>query len=1103
MTRDLACSFLSFLLVVCTSPLAAQQEGDEEEEKEQGPYSAATFGGLAFRSIGPAFTGGRVSDFAVHPDNRARFFAALASGGVWWTENAGTTWKPVFDGQGSYSIGCIEMDPNDPNVVWVGTGENNSQRSVSWGDGVYKSLDGGRSWKKVGLEESEHIGMIAIDPRDSDRVFVAAQGPLWRSGGDRGLYLTEDGGETWSKILEIDEHTGVNEVHLDPRDPDVMYASTYQRARRVWTLINGGPGSGIWKSTDGGAHWRKITSGLPKVEMGRIGMDISPARPDTVYAIVEAAQGKGGFYRSTNRGETWERRSDYMTSSPQYYNEVVCDPVDADRVYCLDTFLQVSEDGGKSFRRVPGKNRHVDDHALWIDPADTDYLLVGCDGGVYETFDRGENWDFKANMPVAQMYRVSVDEQSPFYYVYGGTQDNNSFGGPARTPSRAGIANEDWFVTVGGDGYECLADPDDPMILYTMWQYGGLVRHDRRSGEIVDIKPRELPDHEPYRWNWDSPLILSPHASGRLYFAANRLFRSDDRGNSWRAVSEDLTRQLDRNQLEIMDKVWSVDAVSKNRSTSFYGNIVSLSESPLVEGLLYVGTDDGLIQVSENGGASWRRIESFPGIPDLSYVSRLEASLHDANTVYAAFDNHKMGDFKPYVLVSRDRGATWSSIAGDLPERDVVYALMEDHIDPELLFVGTEFGVYFTQNGGEQWIRLKGGLPTIAVRDVDIQRRENDLALGTFGRSFYILDDYSPLRAASAERLEGESAILFPPKHALRYVETSRLGGRNGKGSQGASFFTAPNPPFGATFTYYLKDKVMTRAEQRRKAEKEAAKEEQQAPYPSYEELRAEDEELEPRVFLTVRDSAGMVVQRVAGSREKGMHRATWNLRYPAATPVRLGGDADLPPWAEPDRGPLALPGVYSVTLEQEWEGAVTVLDGPEEFEVLPLQRATFPATDRAEALAFQRRVAELRRAVRGCLQVAGDTERRLSLIRKAIVATPDADPALLAEARGLQERLNELLVQLRGDRTRSSRSEPSAPSIRARVENVVGNQWYTTSAPTQTERDAYRIAGEAFAPVLAQLRALVEQDLGALEQKLEAAGAPYTPGRLPTWQMD
>ena len=1087
-------------LVVTTAVVADLNVSSGNDAPEDVPMSASTFSGLGLRSIGPALMSGRVCDFAVDPKDRSRYFVAVCSGGVWKTTNSGTTWTPVFDSEGSYSIGCVTMDPDNPNVVWVGTGENNSQRSVSFGDGVYRSRDAGKNWENLGLKDSEHIGMILIDPRDSDTVYVAAQGPLWRSGGDRGLYKTTDGGVTWQRILHVSEETGVNEVHMDPRDPDVLYASAYQRRRHVWTLIDGGPESAIYKSTDAGATWRKVTNGLPEVDKGRIGMCVSPADPDVVYAIVEAADEKGGFFRSIDRGETWEKRSKYVSTSPQYYNEIVCDPIEVNRVYSLDTFMHVTQDGGKTFKRAPREHRHVDDHALWIDPADNDYLLVGCDGGVYESFDRAANWHFKANLPITQFYRVSVDNSTPFYYVYGGTQDNNTQGGPSRTRNPAGITNEDWFITVGGDGYKTRVDPEDPNIVYSQWQYGGLVRHDRRSGEIVDIKPHQAPGEEPYRWNWDTPLIISPHQHMRLYFAANRLFRSDDRGDTWTVISADLSRGLDRNTLKVMGKIQNVDAVAKHWNTSIFGNSVALNESQLVEGLIYVGTDDGLVHVTEDGGSNWRRNDLFPGVPDMTYVSWLAASVHDPDTVFAAFDNHKNGDFKPYVLRSGDRGRTWTSIAGDLPERDIVYVIVEDHEKPELLFAGTEFGVYFTVDGGKQWIKLKGGMPTISIRDIDIQKTQNDLVLGTFGRGIYILDDYTPLRHVSREILEGE-AVLFPVKDALRYIQTSRLGGASGRGSQGASYYAAPNPPFGAVFTYYLKEKVMTRKERRKEAEKKAQKAGKPLPYPSISELRAEDEEKEPSVLLIVRDDTGDVVRRLIGPRDKGIHRVAWDLRNPSSTPTELKPPEDRPPWVRPPVGPLALPATYTVTLAKEVDGATSDLGEPQSFEVIPLALATFAAKDRAEVMEFQKKVARLQGAVRGAIKVAVAVQNRIDHIRKAYVDTPAAERAVRAEIHTLQQRLNGLLTKLRGDKTRRKRQEPQPPSINQRMSTAI--QWYVTSAPTQTQRDAYQYAGTAFTEVLADLRKLMMEDLAQVEAKLEAAGAPWTPGRIPDWHME
>ncbi len=1085
---------LLVVLALIAAPAVAKKKAAEElENGDDAPMSAKTFAGLELRNIGPAINSGRVVDFAVQPDAHHIIYAATASGGLWKTTNAGITWTPIFDKEGSYSIGCVTLDPSNPAVVWVGTGENNSQRSVAFGDGVYKSLDGGANWENVGLKESEHIGMIAVDPRDSDVVYVAAQGPLWKAGGDRGVYKTTDGGANWERVLHVSEETGINEVHLDPRDPDVLYAAAYQRRRHVWTLIDGGPESAIYKSTDAGATWRKLSEGLPKVDMGKIGLAVSPADPDIIYAVIEAQRDKNGTFRSDDRGESWSKMSDYVSGSPQYYNELLADPRDPNRVYAMDTFLNVSQDGGKTFKRVGEKNKHVDNHAMWIDPDNTDHFIVGCDGGIYESFDRGKTYRYFENLPITQFYRVSVDNSKPFYYVYGGTQDNNSMGGPSRTLYKSGISNEDYFITCGGDGYETVVDPTNPNIVFSESQYGGLVRYDRVSGEAVGIQPQEEPGEAAHRWNWDSPLMISPHSPTRLYFACQRLYRSDNHGDSWTAISPDLSRQIDPNSLPVFGSIQSIDAVAKNMSTSNYGGIVSLSESPLVEGLIYAGTDDGLIQVTEDGGATWRAIDQVSGVPDMTYVSRLEASQHDADTVYAAFNNKKRGDFSPYVFVSRNRGRSWSSIAGDLPEREIVYSLMQDHVKRELLFAGTEFGLYFTVDEGQHWIRLKGGLPTIQVRDLDIHRQENDLVLATFGRGFYILDDYTPLRQVSEQAFE-DGAILFPTKPALRFVEKrSRIG------SRGETFYTADNPPFGATFTYYLKDGFKTLEDARIEAEKEARKAEKEPVIPTYEALRAEEEQIEPKVFFTIRDGSGAVVRRIDGKISKGLHRATWDLRYPSARPTSIKKAEERLPWERDPVGPLALPGTYSVMMSSTVDGVTTDLAGPQEFQVTDLGINTFAADDPAAARAFQQKTWDLERAVRGALRWAGEAESRLAHTRKALYDTPGADTAMLAESQRMQTELNDILVALRGDRTRQRRNVNTPPSVSSRVYNIVGSQWDTTSAPTGTQQDAYRWAAEAFSVELARLKVLAS-DLEAFESRLEAAGAPWTPGRLPEW---
>ncbi|MEP6757267.1 MAG: glycosyl hydrolase, partial [Chthonomonadales bacterium] len=663
------------------------------------------------RNIGPAFTSGRIVSFAVDPHNRSSYYAAAASGGVWKTTNNGSTWTPVFEHEASYSIGVVTLDPNNVNTVWVGTGENNAQRSVGYGDGVYKSIDGGKSWRNVGLKTSEHIGKIVVDPRDSNIVFVAAQGPLWSAGGERGLYRTLDGGKTWVNVLKISENTGVTDVEIDLKNPDVLYAASYQRRRHVWTLIDGGPESAIYKSTDGGDTWTKLRSGLPGGDLGRIGIAVSPVDSSVIWATVEASGKSGGVFRSSDYGASWERRNEFV-SSGMYYGQIIADPKDLERVYVLGVVNQVSDDGGRTVRALGERGKHVDNHALWIDPHDTNYILAGCDGGVYDSYDKGATWQFKSNLPIAQFYDVAVDNNAPYYYVYGGTQDNSSVGGPSRTRNGAGIVSSDWIVTAGGDGFHQQVDPTNADIVYSESQYGGLVRFNRKNGERLSIQPIPSAGEPPIRWNWDSPFIVSPFSPKRLYFAANRLYKSDDQGNTWVPVSGDLSRQLDRNSLRVMDRIWNSDAIAKHQSTSFYGNVTALAESPKLEGLLFVGTDDGLIQISPDGGKTWQQQEKFTGIPDKTYVSHIVPSQYSADVVYATFENHKMGDFAPYVLKSVDRGKTWTSLAANLPTNGSVLAFAEDHIQSTLLFVGTEFGMYTSVNGGNKWVKV-GGLPTI------------------------------------------------------------------------------------------------------------------------------------------------------------------------------------------------------------------------------------------------------------------------------------------------------------------------------------------------------------------------------------------------------
>ncbi|MEM1008380.1 MAG: glycosyl hydrolase, partial [Myxococcota bacterium] len=742
----------------------------------------------------------------------------------------------------------------------------------------------------MGLKDSGHLSTIWVNPKNSAHVRVAAQGPLWNSGGERGLFETKDGGQTWNAILTIDKHTGVNEFVVHPANADQIIATSYQRRRHVWTLINGGPGSGVHRTTDGGKTWKKIHGGLPKGDLGRIGLGMAPSKPNTVYAIVEAEDKKRkGVYLSHNFGVTWSKRSSFMTTSPQYYNELVVDPKNPSKLYALDTWTRVSKDAGKTWHKIPYKARHVDDHALWINPKNTDHMLIGGDGGVYESYDGGKMWRQFLNLPITQFYRITPDNAKPFYNVCGGTQDNNSLCAPSRTTSTHGIINHDWRVILGGDGYKAQIDPTDPNIVYAQYQYGGLARFDKRTGEKVYIAPHPKSGENQYKWNWNTPLIISPHKSTRLYYAAEKLFVSEDRGNHWRVASPDLTRQLDRNKLKVMSRIWNEHAVAKNDSTSIYGSVIGLSESKFKEGLIYIGTDDGLIQVTEDGGKTWRKVSTFKGVPEMSLIEDVVASVNDVNVAYAVVDNHKRGDFRPYVLKTTDKGKTWRLISGNLPKRGTVHTLAEDHKDPNLLFVGTEYGLFFTQDGGKRWHQVKGGFPTISVRDLEIQRRENDLVIGTFGRGIYILDDYSPLRTKISE-VRKSKATFFAVKDAWQYIPVGHYG-RGRRAFMGAQFFTADNPPYGAVFTYYLHEGLKTDKEKRLKADSEKAKKGEDTPYPSFDTLRAEHTEETPTVAFIVRNAKGEIVRKIRVKTSKGLHRIAWDLKHDNMSPVRLKSD--------------------------------------------------------------------------------------------------------------------------------------------------------------------------------------------------------------------
>ncbi|MDI9339289.1 MAG: hypothetical protein QM534_01855 [Sediminibacterium sp.] len=1095
---------ISVLAVLSVSTFAQKKDAKTASSGTDKPVflKEDTYGVLNFRSIGPAVTSGRIIDIAVNPANKNEWFIAAAAGGVWKTSNAGVSFTPVFDNEGAYSIGCLAIDPNNPNVVWVGSGENNNQRSVGYGDGVYKSEDGGKSFKNMGLPKSEHIGKIVIDPQNGDIVYIAAYGPVWSSGDDRGIYKTTDGGKTWKQILTVSDHTGFNEIHIDPKHPSILYACAHQRRRHEWTYISGGPESAIYKSTDAGATWQKLSKGLPSGDIGRISVAVSPVNTDVLYAITEGRDNKG-IYKSTDRGASWTKQSGYGTDG-NYYQEIFADPTDVNRLYVMNTIAQVSNDGGKTVKELGEKNKHVDNHAIYVFPDNTQHILIGCDGGLYESFDGAATWKFFGNLPITQFYRVCTDNAKPFYNVYGGTQDNNTLGGPSRTKSASGITNADWFVTVGGDGFQSRVDPKEPNIVYSEWQYGGLIRFDRNTGELVDIKPMEKEGEAAYRFNWDAPLTISNFDNKRLYFAANKIFRSNDRGNSWTVISPDLSRGIDRNKLKVMDKVWSMDAIAKNASTSIFGNITAFCESPKNENLLFAGTDDGLIQVTENGGNSWTKISTFPGVPVITnngqsfgpLVHYLTASQHNENTAYAVFNNHRNGDFKPYIMKSSDKGKTWVAITGDLPERGSAYCIAEDHINPDLLFCGTEYGIYFTLNGGKNWIELSSGLPkSVCIRDIAIQKEENDLVIATFGRGLYILDDYSLLQNVNND-LFSRTAYIFPVKEALLFNLWTPYG-HKGKSFQGESFFTSNNPEQGAKIRLYLKESYKTQKEKRKENEADKTKKNLDVFYPTADSIRLEDEDKAPLLYALITDSQGEPVTRLKVANTKGIQQIVWDGRHELTTPVDFNQPDAEDPYYSPDLGHMALPGTYYVQVIKSYRGQTEMLGDKQSITIKPLSHSTLPLQDLKMEQTFNKELAEFRRVVLGTNNYFDHLKTRIKYLRAAFENSGKNNAEELTELFTLEKRVQKINQELYGDNSMARREFETLSGFIGSLETIVYGSWGQSMGSTGTYREKYNTLKKQFKSIYTEITG-IKSSVETLESKAENMKLPATYGRLP-----
>ena len=988
--------------------------------------------GLKWRCIGPANMGGRIDDFAVIEGNPDIIYAGTASGGLWKTVNNGVTWEPVFDGETTSSIGDVAVAPSSPDIVWVGTGEPNNRQSSSWGDGVFKSEDGGRTWKNMGLRDTHHVGRIVVHPANPDIVYVAALGRLWGPNKERGLFRTTDGGKTWVNTKFIDENTGFVDVAIDPENPSTLYGAAYQRQRTAYGFSGGGPGSGLYKTTDGGNTWFRLTAGLPEGTTGRIGLDIYRRNPSIVYAVIEHKE--GGIFRSEDKGATWKKMS-ATNPRPMYYSQIRIDPNNDQRIWVLGAAMYVSDDGGKTFRTDIVQEIHGDHHAIWINAANSDRMIVGSDGGIHISYDRGRTWDFINTLPLAQFYEVGFDMRKP-YFVYGGLQDNGSWGAPSATWTSAGITNDEWVRIGGGDGFFTQVDPSDYNTIYAESQDGFLFRFDLRSGESKSIRPEPVDGKETYRFNWNSPILVSPHNPKKVLYGGNRLFISRDRGDNWEATP-DLTGQTDRDKLPIMGSVPDASTLSRNDGVTHYGTITTVAESPLREGVLYVGTDDGLIQVSRDDGKTWKNVTPLPpSVPKNTYVSRVEASHSSESRVYASLDGHRGNDFSPHVLASEDFGGSWRILSAKLSEFGTVSVVREDPRNPDLLFIGTERGAFFSLDRGLSWTRIKGNVPLVPVDDIAIHPRDNDLILGTHGRSIWILDDITPLVGLKADVLAAKS-YLFDIRPALIFNPYFH------KGDTGHKFFVGSNPPRGALISYWLK----------------------------------EDSKDEAKIIVA--DAEGKTVRELSGVKEAGLHRLNWDLRY-APVSGAAGQAARFSSFA----APYVIPGEYRVTLQAAGQETVRTV----KVEGDPRIDVTFEARKaQHDALMSLYRLGPLLSATEKAL----DTLRRQLEEAEALTKKAAAPPAAVSEA------IKVVLADVEGVR-KELLGDPQAGfqgmrlSLRGRLLSLARSIGGYTGAPSERQvRDIAQNA-ERLKALVEKVNRTIDQDIPRLNKLMIENNIPY-----------
>ena len=993
---------------------------------------------LEWRSIGPANMGGRTTDVEGVPGDPRVVYVGTGSGGVWKTTNGGQSWKPIFDEQPVASVGDMALEPGNPEVVYVGTGEGNPRNSVSFGNGVYKSTDGGQSWRHMGLAETRHISRIVVSPRDPSRVYVGALGHAFGPNEERGVYMSADGGESWERVLHLDQNHGVADLDIDPQNPNVLYAGMWRFERKPWTHLSGSEQGGLYRSVDGGKTWNKLEKGLPKL-MGRIGVKVAPSNPRVVYVLAESQDGT--LWRSDDRGESFKQVSKDadIVSRGFYYADLRVDPANEDRVYAVSSLLYVSPDGGNTFKRL-SRATHIDFHSLWIDPANPDRMWQGQDGGIAVSLDRGATWEYVNNIPLGQFYQLYADSREPFYNVGGGLQDNGTWTGPSRSREPFGILNDDWRMVSFGDGFHVVSHPEAPDVFLSESQGGSIRRTDMRSREAVDVSPQPRRNEGgpvkdlKYRFNWNAPIVASPHDGRTVYFGGNVVFKTADFGRSWEVVSPDLTTDDPEKQQSAGGPVWH-----ENTTAEYHCTIISLAESPARAGVLWAGTDDGNLQVSQDGGRTWSDVTAnVRGLPKGSPVSHVEPSRTAAGTAYASFDRHMLDDLRPYVFKTTDFGETWTALARGLPPQAYVWVVREDPRNPSLLYAGTELGLYASYRSGGPWTRLHlENLPTVAVHDVLVHPRDNDLVLGTHGRSIWIFDDAGPLQQLTPELLS-KPVHLFEVRPALRHAtKPTRYG-------IGDGVYRGPNPPYGALITYHLK-----------------AKPEKDAP-----------------IKLEVLGSDGRVVREVRKlAAEAGLNRVAWDLNAdpPVQRRERPEGEEE-DDFRGPPRGPKVLPGTYTVRLtagkavletavEVHFDPTVAVaaVDLERQHEVASaLLRMRNDVTDVLKGLdALKRQIEDRRklaRSAKGAEELVEALEGRSEQVDAVAgrLARPEGKPTWSEPAR-LAERLASLFMGIDG-----ANAAPNAAQM-GYLEELRGEH-----------RSALAAAGEEAAALAAQLNDLL-----------------------------